>query len=561
MNKEHKTVAVLLLSALCCVTPITECCKDLHCNVDYIDTLTCNYNWDHGENAGISYTLQAEWTFEESEETCYLVQSDRKQEYICTIDMEDFNVDDKCTIFITAEVNGHYHSNKTCGPFIIGDKFKPVAPFNLTVSYSESYNISWKTNYDTHVFRNGELAYELSYKKEGESWLNQMSIQVLEDEKNVVILKSSFQANEGYVARIRAQPKNSSIYSGQWSEWSTPITWRTPADELKVQVQNWIFIPFLLLFIMMILKYLKWPQCLWKNVWLLVPDPAPFFKPLYEGHHGDFKSWLGSRYFQTMPFEGNIVHADLEVLEIYSHNLQNNMEKQKLFYTNSCSSRNSQCCRKCGYINDISEKISQQMPIDTQCCCQCSSITTMDGLETSIDEEDRSNDDGYPSVDLDSGNGIMLDDLVDHGSNPDGTVKCALDLNFHLQESLLRSNMNILDLISLPLEEWELQESSCQEEDENVFYNDENYNSLSPDSGNSTDFGYPRTGLDLDTIDSGFADSECGSPVDSDFGNSDIPTKTLNSDSYRGEEEISKRNYVKQWVPCNSIGTNSPNKN
>ncbi|XP_063788863.1 interleukin-21 receptor [Pseudophryne corroboree] len=556
--KKHKPAAVLLLSALCCITPITGCCKDLHCTVDYIDTLTCIYSGDKEENTSISYTLHAEWTLEESEETCDLISPGRRQEYICTINMENFNVDDKCTVFITAKVNGHSHSNKTCGPFSIGDRFEPTTPFNLTVSFVESYNVTWKTSYDNNIVINGELAYELGFKKDKESWQNQKSIQVLEDEKHVVFLSSSFQANELYVARIRARPKPESIYRGQWSAWSTPVIWRTPDDEfIKTSSQNWIsliyFLPvFLLIVIMLILKCLKWPQCLWKKVWLLVPDPAPFFKPLYEGHHGDFKSWLGP-YFPTMHSQVGILTPEVDILEIHCPSLKNNPEKQTLFPPKSCSSN----CRKCGGIGDIREKISKQRFIDNQCCFHCltNTNTTMDGLEASIDEEDDSKDDGYPDIDLDSGTGNTLNDLVNHRSNPEGAEKSKVDFKFHPQENVLRDNMNILDLLSVPPEEWELHESSCQEEDENVFYNDENYNALSPDSGNSTDFGYPQMCLDLDTIDSGFVDSECGSPVDSDFGNREMTTKTLSSDSYCGEGEIGKTNYVKQWVPSDSMGT------
>lgn len=31
------------------------------------------------------------------------------------------------------------------------------------------------------------------------------------------------------------------------------------------------------------------PSRLWKNVWVQVPSPEPFFQPLYMGHSGDFK--------------------------------------------------------------------------------------------------------------------------------------------------------------------------------------------------------------------------------------------------------------------------------
>ncbi|XP_075687520.1 interleukin-21 receptor-like isoform X2 [Rhinoderma darwinii] len=472
-------------------------------------------------------------TFEESDDTCILVECEKKHEYICTIDMEDFNVADTCTVTITTNLNGRYYSNQICKTFMIGENFKPVPAFNLTVSLSENYNISWETFYDTHDVRSGELAYELSYKKDGETWLNQKIIQVLEDEKNVVLLRSTFQADEQYVARIRAQPKNTSIYRGHWSEWSTSVTWTTPTDDKKIKMQIGMIsgIIAMLAFLGIVMTCFRYTPPMWKKVWVLVPNPESYFEKLYTGHQGDFKSWLGPHYnpFSILPYEGNSTYP--EDPEIHSHSSGNNIEIKKPFLTKSCLTEKNQICILC---------VCMKENLTMRCCSQCFSSTTTEG---SINGRDGGRDDGYPTLNLGSGN--MLDHLLDRGSDPQSTIP----LEFSLHEDFLRSNMNMLNLVSIPTAEWELQESPPQEDDENVFYNDDNYNSMSPDSRNSAIFGYPRTCLDMDTIDSGFVDSECGSPVDSDFGNSDNPTKLINPDPYNEEDEISERNYVQQWVP------------
>ncbi|XP_066433600.1 interleukin-21 receptor [Eleutherodactylus coqui] len=531
-NKSCQPIAMLILLALGVITPVSKCCQDLLCYVDFIDTLTCEYRKDKDLNTTVSHILTANWTSEESNDMCVVVECENKHGYVCTMDMEDASVDDICTVTITTNIKERYYSNEICKPFRIGDYFQPVPPVNLTVSLSENYHISWETFYDNHIFRSGELAYELSYKKDGESWLNQTIIQVLEDEKNMVLLRSSFQADEQYVARIRAQPKSMSIYKGHWSEWSTSVTWSTPTDgetiKMQIGIISWIIA--ILAFLGIIMSCFRYTPILWKKVWVLVPDPEPFFKPLYKGHEGDFKSWLGPSYipYPVIPYEGTSTCP--EILEIDCHSPNNNMMIKKQLLPKSCLSEKNQIGRICGCKNP-----------DTQCCSQCntSTNTTTDG---SVNEEDSSKDDGYPSVNLDSGN--MLDHLLDHGSH----AQSAIPLKFGLHEDFLRSSMNLLNLLSMPPEEWELQESP-QDDDENVFYNDENYNSLSPDSGDSGNFGYPKICLDMDTIDSGFADSECGSPVDSDFGNGDIPTKPINPDPYNDDDEISERNYVQQWVP------------
>ncbi|XP_077129636.1 interleukin-21 receptor [Ranitomeya variabilis] len=533
-NKSRGPGATLILLVWGCTAAISQCCQDLHCVIDFIDTLACEYREDKSLNTSVSHTMSANWTFEELYETCILVECEKKHEYICNIDMEDFSVDGNCTLTITTNINGRYHSNQICKLFMIGHHFKPVPPFNLTVSISENYNISWETYYDNHLMRGGELAYELSYKKDEESWLDQKTIQVLEDDKNVVLLRSYFQPSEQYVARIRAHPRKTSIYRGHWSEWSEMVSWTTPTDDVKalpptedqhIKIQIGVIsgIIAILAFLGIILTCFRYTPPMWKKVWVVVPDPEPFFKPLYKGHHGDFKSWLGPHYmpFPLLSSDGGSTYP--EVLEIDNHCMK------KLFLSKTSVPEKNQFCGLCGDV-----KVNPGMQ-----CAQCStSTTTTTTTDGSIKEEDRSTDDGYPSFN-------MSDHLLDHGSNPQSTIS----LKFGLHEDFLRSNFNMLNLMSIPREEWELPESPSQEDNENVFYNVDNYNSMSPDSGNSGDFGYPRICLDMDTIDSGFVDSECGSPVDSEFGNGDIPTKPLNPDPYNGGDEISERNYVQQWVP------------
>ncbi|XP_018421306.1 PREDICTED: interleukin-21 receptor [Nanorana parkeri] len=540
-------------------------CKGLLCYVDYIDTLTCKYAKDEdgtnnqitlysmnvvctGITSGRSFSMEMKMllgprgqtanktvttilgrTFEElNNETSELIPSGGKNEYTCKINMEDFIFDTKCTVFI----NGSNTLQKTCGPFIIGINFKPQAPFNLTVSLSENYNISWRTLYDMDIYRSNELAYELSYKKDAESWLNQKTIQLYEDEKSLVLLGSLFKAEEMYVARVRARPKNTSMCDFNSTKYSE-LFWIVYQEALVI-------------------------QNLWKP-WVLIPNPALFFKPLYMVHHGDFKSWLGSSYYQATPFDSMVFP---EFFEVYSQGFLKNaskqdlvsLDKQKLLVTKPCRSGGIGDCRKCDCNGPVLDKDSESLPLGPQ---PCAHFNIRDDLEAAMDT---SGDDSYPCVNLDSNNSNMVNHMLDCKSDSQATMCSLIHSNLHLKEGFLGPNLNILDLVPTSPEGWEFQDSPSQECDENVFYND-NYNAISPDSGNSADFGYPRICLDLDTIDSGFCDSECGSPVDSDFGNKGTPQEPLSSDSYNGEEELYERNYVKQWVPSPSVLAESTTKN
>lgn len=96
-------------------------------------------------------------------------------------------------------------------------------------------------------------------------------------------------------------------------------------------------------------------------------------------------------------------------------------------------------------------------------------------------------------------------------------------------------------------DEWQLQPN-----------NEENGEQLSLDSfisNEHSDYGYPQIGLDLDTIDSGFLESDCSSPVSSECeGGERTDTALL------GDTAGTHSNYVKQWVafmPASGENSNS----
>ncbi|KAG8433026.1 hypothetical protein GDO86_017337 [Hymenochirus boettgeri] len=557
--KMSKNFKLALIAILCLLVCITKECEDLRCYVDYIDTLTCKYGTGEKSQPGVSYNLSAIWTTEESETTfCDLIQNEDPQEHTCNMDLEDFGADDIYTISINTSINGENHSSQLCESFYLRKTFVPKAPYNLAVSVSEFYNFSWQTIYSSGLhFQANELAYELSYKKKDESWEKQKCIHILEDEKSVVLLQSSFQDAEDYEARVRTKPKNSSIYQGGWSKWSSSVVWRTKSFEKKNEyiwlLKNWIsFFSFVVVIMTVLFCILKLPQRLWKNGCFIIPNPEVYFKPLYMGHNGDFKSWLGSSYAtSTLPIEVTVAHAG--VLEIYSRNvfehisklgIDNTSVQEKLLLSKECNDIHSEGCTKCICSTGTRDRPSQQISIETvtvaggntPCCSQCNDIIALFDNSCIADGES-SADDGYPvlSFDCDSSN---LNHFLDNVQCSEVSINHTRDCTFDLEDNTTRPNL--LNLIS------------ASQDDENVFYSDEHYDALSPGSGNSEDFGYSMNCLDLDTIDSGFVDSECGSPVDSEFGNHDIPPKMPNMESYSRNEEEWQRNYVKQWVPSSN---------
>ncbi|OCT61537.1 interleukin-21 receptor [Xenopus laevis] len=559
MSKISECPCAARLLLLCFLVSVAKGCEHLHCYVDYIDTLTCKYEKTQKEQSGISYSLSAMWTNEDLENTfCDLVQSGEFT-YTCNEEMEYFGADDTYMIFINETIEGKTISNQMCQPFYLSKTFVPRAPYNLTVLISENYNFSWETTYKREVHLQAtELAFELSYKRTDESWEKQKRIHILEDEKSVVLLQSSFQDAEGYIARVRAKPKNASIYRGDWSEWSNAVQWTTNEN---ISGNIWILnnltasvlclICGIVIIIILSCKPIELPQRLWKNVWVFVPDPEPFFKPLYMRHEGNFKSWLGSPYV-TLPLPIEVSLAPPEVLEIYGRNvlkhatklgLDNTYVNEKLLSSNASCGTHRKDCGKCNCsagTNDTSfQGISIETVTDGTTLC-CSKSNTINSLlnNSRIENEETTCDDGYPTLNIDSGGCNFLDQYPDNGPHSEISSNHSLEQNSDIQENAARPNL--FDLISIPPEEWEIQ-ASPSPDDENVFYSNGHYDSLSPGSGSSEDFGYPRMCLDMDTIDSGFAGSECGSPVESEHS-----PKVQNLEPYSGQWQ---RNYVKQWVP------------
>lgn len=74
-------------------------------------------------------------------------------------------------------------------------------------------------------------------------------------------------------------------------------------------------------------------------------------------------------------------------------------------------------------------------------------------------------------------------------------------------------------------------------------------------SNEHSDYGYPQIGLDLDTIDSGFLESDCSSPVSSECEGGEETDAAL-----LGDTVGTHSNYVKQWVafvPASEENSNS----
>ncbi|NWW33567.1 IL21R protein, partial [Panurus biarmicus] len=562
------------------------CCESLTCFVDYVQTLSCILRDELG--AG-SYNLTATWVPEEDPENtvaaCSLLQLSRNTshtQYVCTVDMTELLADTRVQVEVTEIADRQHVLSKD---FYLSDNIKPQPPFNLTALFSEGYNISWETIYQnsSFYFLNEELEYQLRYKRRTDTWETQKTKAVHEDKRTLVILPWELQANTEYEFQVRARPREDSGYGGFWSEWSSPLALKTsPAAVTQTVGMEWLLLlGIVVVIVASITTFLAKKPSLWKKM-ACIPDPAPFFKPLYMAHNGDFKKWVGASHMKMTFdfFEWGIVLP--EVLEVYTvhpsnstpqeeHELRKNLPSKACASCPTAPGHSSQPLW-CGGSSSggTEDQTYGHLSIDTvtvadefmSCNCQCSCDRAYREHRHTSKEGDSAAEPAYPRVNLDEedgkiSSGLHLADL----STQDRILASGSVSTDHLRSTCVPVNQqgergveggvgSILEALCLQPHQWNLENpgSLPSPDGESVSYS-EGFYDFFPHNTRPGD-SYPLICVDLDTIDSGFVDSDCGSPVDSEFGQ--------NSQTVCGPVPLEQegqdfpRSYVKQWVSCGS---------
>ncbi|XP_061330136.1 LOW QUALITY PROTEIN: interleukin-21 receptor [Pezoporus flaviventris] len=559
----------------------TTCCENLTCFVDYVQTLSCVLRNDLGAS---SYNLTATWVSEEVPENtvaaCSLLQLSRNTshtEYMCTVDMTELLADIKVQVDVTETADKqHVLSNG----FYMSENIKPQPPFNLTAVFSEGYNISWETIYQNFpfYFLNEELEYQLRYKRRTDTRETWKTKAVHEDKRTLVILPWELQANTEYEFQVRARPREGTSYHGFWSEWSRPLLLTTgPAAVTQTADMGWLLlVGGVVAITASITTFLAKQQRLWKKM-ACIPDPAPFFKPLYLVHDGDFKKWVGAPHSKITFdfFEWGIVLP--EVLEVYTMCNSNSTSREELHEMKSVLP-----CKPCvscltapgqdgqsllssgtqdqsyGHLFIDTVTVADEF---TPCNCQCNCNSVYRGHEHTR-EEDSAGETGYPKVNVDDEDRKIPSDLpLTDLSTQDKILASGSVSTDHLRstnvpahqqaERALEGRMgSILEVLCLQPNQWDLENpgSLPSPDGESVSYSEGSCDSF-PHITRSGD-SYPVICIDLDTIDSGFVDSDCGSPVDCEFEQNN--QTNCGSISLEQEGEDFPRSYVKQWVSCRS---------
>ncbi|XP_074932472.1 cytokine receptor common subunit beta-like [Phalacrocorax aristotelis] len=110
---------------------------------------------------------------------------------------------------------------------------QPLPPQSLSVSSMTSgdFLLTWKAADGSQGLGNA-LEYEVTYKREWESWEKAVSL-LLSNITRCHLSCKDLVPGSSYVARVRARPGQASGFSGQYSEWSTAVSWKTPEGGIQ----------------------------------------------------------------------------------------------------------------------------------------------------------------------------------------------------------------------------------------------------------------------------------------------------------------------------------------
>jgi len=292
------------------------------------------------------------------------------------------------------------------------------------------------------------------------------------------------------------------------------------------------------------------------------------------------QKWVGASHTKTTLdfFEWGIVLP--EVLEVYTMSPCNSTSREEL-----CELRNDLPCKPCvscrtapgqGNQSLLSSANSSSgardrsyghLSIDTVtvadeftlCNCQCNCNRAYRGHDRTGEEDSSAGETAYPKVNVDNEDKISSDLHLADLSTQDKILASGAVSTDHLRstsvpadqqvERSLEGGMgSILEALCLQPNQWDLESPASlpSPDGESVSYSEGSYGFF-PHIARPGD-SYPMICVDLDTIDSGFVDSDCGSPVDSEFEQNS--QTNCGSIPLEQEGEDFPRSYVKQWVSC-----------
>ncbi|XP_036403331.1 interleukin-21 receptor-like isoform X2 [Megalops cyprinoides] len=519
-------VAIISL-VFCGLIQHTTCACNVNCTTDYISSLNCSCS---GQAPAPSYHLEAEcWYTDEVERfhaSCEVVFSQRWCEIQLDTNVYSIGADSECTVRVK-NTNGEWSlepDNFT--HLLLYNHIKPQPPFNVTLTESDgTYNVSWKVVYteNENIYLHEDLIYRVRIRSKDKTEPEHLFEH--ENTRYLEIPTRIFQGSKQHMVDVQAKVNPDTYEHGDWSEWSPTAEWTTRDDE---GVKEDYRLYFLLTLIVLPCVLCFFRRRFWlKKVQVYIPSPEFFFQPLYHAYEGDFKKWVGPAFTFS---EADFLEKNMVVPVV--------KEKQLKSLEKLCEGEDSSCMTGMGsgLFHSSCKHICSQ-GLDTSAGHISIDTVTVSGEENADLGGSRDPYRGscgdcfeYPAYSPgESKEGSEGERLLGAQGRREAVI-CGGRVSSRAETS--RDPSSPLGLDSL---EWHL---------------DGEYNELeqlSLDISEHSEDGYPAVVLDMDTIDSGFLESDCNSPVHSELdGKEQMEALAL------AEVQHCHTNYVKQWVATTS---------
>ncbi|KAK9978024.1 hypothetical protein ABG768_019798 [Culter alburnus] len=485
-------------------------CNDGVCNVtcttDFISKLNCS-NSDLAGSASCDVAADCRSESSDANGSCSIISP----QSWCTMEQEELDTimsfDTSCSITVTQmnkQGNTEIPAKSYSETIILYRYIKLNQPFNLNIAkVDRGFNLTWDVDKEYELY--DDLYYRVRLQNKTDK---KEQIYILEQNQQfMVFLSENLLPGRPYVADIQVAVHPRSFKS-KWSEWSKSVEWTTDSPE----TEQYYFLLLALPVVAVVLLVYSGKLGSFKKptLWQHIPSPHEYFTPLYHTYQGDFKRWVGP----VLTFNNFDFQEKSTTLQVLCEKQQNESSGEP------GNGRNGE--RDFGLSGQNSSKL-YFLGSNSHNVAHSGGHISMDTVTVSGQE------------------GIMADwsgdnhrrSLEDFLNDKDGNQRAAEIAD---RQPLVPEGSG--SLRGLDCDDWHLQEHDL-----------ENIEQVSLDSYNSneqSDDGYPQMGLDLDTIDSGFLESDCSSPSAFD-GNEQIETESL--DGVGG----SHSNYVKQWVAFTAV--------
>ncbi|KAJ8245763.1 hypothetical protein GJAV_G00260050 [Gymnothorax javanicus] len=513
----------ITLVVLCSLIQHTTYSCNVTCTTDYISSLTCSCT---GPKLA-SYVIKAQCGDPDENDGSIVSCEINVPERWCKLELdpEETPIDplSECTVEALSAHGepGEEPNNSTT--LKLFENIKPQPPFNvsLTMISNSSYKVSWETAYDEDSKLTGHLMYRVRIRVSGEEKPNYHY--VYEDKRYLEIPSRVLHDGTEYDLDVQVKVSPHRIETSFWSDWSPSACWKTKfIPDKEDSGKDYMQYCFLFLIAAPCLLCFFVTRRQWqKKVHVYIPSPEVFFRPLYHSYGGDFRKWVGPTFTfsQSDWWEGSTA-VSLEQGK-RGRSVESLGEGQRA--DDSCTSSSP----------FLGSAHSSDPGPGLDGSAGHISIATVTVLE---DGSQSSGGSGapqeecftYPPLCLTGSAGSEALGLLPTGGVWDGVISGGR-MSGGARTSEGPSNHPLLDCLAphphRDGDVGELDQSSL----ESFSFNEH------------SDDGYPPVTLDMDTIDSGFLESDCSSPVRSEPGVPETTDPSMLAVSFH-------TNYVKQWV-------------